>query len=116
MKNFFKVQQNDLIGINYEENDDKQLRKRFVDEIVPAADKEKVEKKGWGCTTFSGKQEFSFNYLKDTKEIEITYEWKEVCDFVARLINKTYTACYNIDTKTFSKQKILNGTTKREKK
>lgn len=110
MQNFFKVKQNDLIGINYEELDDKQLRRRLIDEIVPVADKEKVEKKGWGCTTFNGFEKFTYKYLKDTKEIEIVYKWKSVCDFVARQVNKTYSARYNIVTKTFSHYKSMKGT------
>ncbi len=112
--NFFKVNQNDLTGINYEEIVGKHIRERFIDEIVPAADKERVERKGWGCTAFSGKQDFSYRYFRNTNEIEITYKWKEVCDFVAKLIDKTYTVRYSLDTKMFSQVNFYN--LKEEKK
>lgn len=102
MKNFFKVSNNDLNKVNYEEIDGKQLRKRFIDEVVPVADKERVEKKGWGCISFTGIEDFQYRYFRNTKEIEFVYHWKSTCDFVAKLINKTYNSRYNLDTKEFS--------------
>lgn len=97
-----KVARQDLDGINFQELDGNEIRKKFIEEVVPNEDKERVKSKD-NCSMGSYLTDFTyFKYYSETKEIEIGYKWKINCEFLYKIINKTYIARYNIDTKTFS--------------
>lgn len=99
---FMKVIRQDLNGINLHELDGNEVQKRFIEEVVPKEDKEMIRSKD-NCSMGYYLTEFNyFKYHRQTKEIEISYKWKINCEFFYKIINKTYTARYNIDTKTFT--------------
>ncbi len=98
---FFKVLNNDLDGINYVALDGEALRDKFIAEIVPAKDKQHVKEKK--CDTGFHSSIFSYKYLRESKEIAISYKWKISCDFVYKIINKVYKATYSLNSSSFSK-------------
>ena len=100
---FFKVTTTDLNQVNYEEIDGASLRKRFIDEAIPESDKQWVQKKEKGCSMGSYYTDFDYTYDPGTKELNISYKWKISCDFLYKIIDKVYTAKYNLDTKQFTK-------------
>ena len=97
---FLKVLKEDLADPYILETDGQALRQKFLSEIVPEADKQKVAK----ATCSMGYQGggFSYTYNRQTKQLGITYKWKVSCDLI-RVLNKTYQAKYNIETKVFEK-------------
>lgn len=42
--------------------------------------------------------DFSYNYSPETRLLQVTYKWKITGD-LKRIINKTYTAQYNLNAK-----------------
>lgn len=102
MIKFVKVSREELAGINYNAIDGRVIRERFIKEIVPQADKDRVEKKDKACTMGYYFTEFSYKYLPATKEVEVSYRWKINCEFLYKIINKTYTSRYSFDTGLFS--------------
>ena len=97
---FLKVRLTD-IGNNYiSDIDGSLIRKKFIDEIVPKGDKDRVEKKSKNCSMGSEYGNFDYYYDKKSRLIEVNYKWKITCDFI-RVINKNYKSYYNLDNKTF---------------
>lgn len=101
IEDFIKVNTNELRAIDYEKLDGVMLRKKFIEEIIPEADKLGVARREKGCTTLYENPEFNYDYLRDSQEILITYKWKITCDFFFNVINKTYTTRLDIETMTF---------------
>jgi len=97
---FFKVKTYDLRGINFWELDGQFIRRKFLDEIVPSEDKAKSKRKSQGCILGSEYQDFQYLYDRKTGLLRIVCKWKVSCDFL-RVMNKTYQAYYQIDSKTF---------------
>lgn len=97
----FKVNTKNLTELNYEELDRDTLRNKFIDEIVLEADKKKIEIRSKDQTMFFENPLFTYFYNKITKRILFKYQWKLNGDFGVRIINKTYTAEYDIASKQF---------------
>ncbi|PQJ12297.1 hypothetical protein CJD36_000630 [Flavipsychrobacter stenotrophus] len=98
---FFKVATIELKYIDYNKIDGNEIRTTFFNEFVPAADKERVAKKEKNCSSSCHSATYSYKYMPLTHELEISYKWKIKCDFLYNIINKTYTAKYNVTTRTF---------------
>lgn len=97
---FFKVVSNDLSKMD--RLDGNKIRKEFIEQIVPTADKEKVKRKEKGCIFIFENPKFTYQYHKSSNTIQITYKWKISCDFL-KIINKTYTAKLNLTNYTLTK-------------
>ncbi len=102
MLRFWKVEKQALAGVSYKDIDGRVIRERFIKEIVPEDDKARVEKKEKSCTSSNIVAQFSYKYLQDARKVEISYRWKIGCDFLYKIINKTYTAHYSFDSNSFS--------------
>ena len=100
---FFKVSNTALTGIDYARLDGNVLRRKFIDSIVPQADKQKEKEAQNSCSTGNYAAEFKYKYYGDKKELEVTYKWKIGCDFVKKILNKTYTARYSLVSGEFIK-------------
>lgn len=100
---FFKVATTELKGIDYDKIDGNEIRATFFKEFVPVADKEMVTRKEKNCSNSYHSATFSYKYTPLTHELEISYKWKIKCDFLYNIINKTYTAKYNVLTCKFVK-------------
>lgn len=98
---FFKVKTSDLERMNLGNIDGAEIRKNFIEKIVPESDKQKVAKNEKMCSMGNYTGVYTYNYKKETKEILIKYKWRISCEFLFNIINKTYVALYNIETKTF---------------
>lgn len=97
---FLKVRLTDINKINLSGIDGNLIRQKFIDEIVPKTDKDRVEKKSKSCSMGSEYGNFEYYYDKKSRLIEVKYKWKITCDFI-RVINKNYKSYYNHDKKTF---------------
>lgn len=97
---FFKVTTADLNNINLEKLDGNEIRERFIEQIIPLSDKEKVNRKENQCSSLYYNPQFTYQYRKTENEILITYQWKISCDFLYKIINNTYTA--KLDLKNFT--------------
>ncbi|MGG9962317.1 hypothetical protein [Ferruginibacter sp. SUN106] len=98
--NFLKVRLTEISNINISDIDGNFIRKKFIDEIVPKMDKDKVEKKSKNCSMGSEYGDFDYYYEKKSGLIEVKYKWKITCDFI-RVINKNYKSYYNPGNKIF---------------
>lgn len=98
---YFKVNLSDLKPVYLENIDGLEIRKNFIEQVVPEADKNKVEKNAKNCSMTYYVPEFKYDYKKETNGIVITYKWRISCEFLFNIINKTYSALYDIETKTF---------------
>lgn len=76
------------------------IRKKFMDEIVPARDKLLVEKKSTDCSMGTGYDHFDYYYDRGKRQLLVKFKWKMTCDFV-KVINKTYEARFDIETHKF---------------
>lgn len=97
---FIKVSTNDIDGIIISDIDGNLIREKFLKEIIPNEDKEKVKRKSRECMSGTDYYDFEYSYNRQKKEVEIKYKWKVTCDFF-KVINKTYSATYNISNKSF---------------
>jgi len=97
---FFRVNNDELKGLNYKEFDGNFLREKFLAEVVPETDKQKVAR-GQELSTEFQRADFKYNYQPETKLLEVTYRWKIRRDFVESVINKTYRAVYDLNSKQF---------------
>jgi hypothetical protein len=97
---FIKVKIDDIKDINVLDIDGKMIRQKFIDEIVPKRDKERVARKSNDCSMGSDYWDFKYKYEKKTRLVEVEYKWKVSCDFI-RIIHKTYNATYSLDKKAF---------------
>ena len=97
---FIKVKAIDLQHINMSNIDGNFIRQKFIEEIVPASDKERVKRKSKSCSMGSTYSDFKYNYDRKTKLVEVKYKWKITCDFL-RVINKNYSSFYSLDKKAF---------------
>lgn len=95
-----KVLSKDINDIDIAGIDGNLLRKRFLEEIVPGEDKQRVKRKSQLCSSGTENAEFDYLYDRNKRVVEIKYKWKVTCDFF-KVINKTYTSKYNIDSKNF---------------
>ena len=100
---FFKVYKSDLSNINLLNLNGDTIRKKFIDQIVPNEDKVMVNQKKKQCSSQNINSKFTYNYKKQTNEVEIIYNWKISCDLIYKIINKTYYANYNINQGDFKK-------------
>lgn len=98
--NFFRVNNGELKDLNYQEFDGNFLREKFIAEVVPETDKQKVERNQESSIEFEHAA-FKYNYLPETKSLEVTYRWKIRRDYVVSVINKTYKAVYDLNSKQF---------------
>lgn len=100
--NFFKVASVDISGFHYSEVDGEEIRKRFMAEVIPAVEREKVERKEKNCGMAIYNSEYTYKYLRESHAFAISFKWKINCDFF-NIVNKTYRSNYYVDTKTFVK-------------
>jgi hypothetical protein len=100
---FIKVDKSYMKNIKLENLDGKLVREKFIDQVVPQTDKDRVKRKERQCTSQYINPQFTYNFNKLTNEVEIIYKWKISCDFIYKIINKTYTANYNINDAKFNK-------------
>lgn len=100
--NFFKVGSDELSGFHYKEVDGEEIRNRFMAEVIPTAEREKVERKEKNCGMAVYSSEYTFKYLRESHAYAIRFKWKINCDFF-NIVNKTYKSNYLVDTKTFVK-------------
>lgn len=98
--NFFRVKNDELTDLDYSEFDGKAVKDKFIAEVVPGSDKERVERKEKNIGMGFYRGGFRYNYQPETKLLEITYRWKITGDF-QRIINKTYNAKYDLNTRQF---------------
>lgn len=101
--NFIKVSNTELAKTNYTLLEGDSIRKKFIAEIVPEKDKQKgntFDK----CMMAYESGTFSYLFIEAANQLEVKYRWKVKCELVSTLINKTYTARYNISTQSFEKQ------------
>jgi hypothetical protein len=99
---FFKIKLSDLKSVNLANIDGMEIRKNFIEQVVQEADKNKVAKNEKNCSMTHYIPEFIYDYKKETNAILVTYKWRISCEFLFNIINKTYVALYNIETKTFT--------------
>lgn len=99
LTDFFKIKTNDLAQLDLNKLEGKTIRKQFIEEIVPAADKEKVERKKRPGASLYDNAAFTYQYNKNSGYILITYKWKVSGQYMFNIINKTYSA--NLDLKTY---------------
>lgn len=99
---FFKVETNELTKIDLDRLEGNSIREQFIEQFVPQSDKDKVKRREYGCISNITNTNFSYNYLKISNEILITYKWKITCGFIS-IINKTYTAKLNLTNYTLTK-------------
>lgn len=71
------------------------IRTRFISEIVPLVDKQKVRRRE--AQSMAGTESRVFKYIYHEKEnkILVIYKWKVTGDYI-RIIKKTYTALYDL--------------------
>lgn len=100
---FIKVKNSELIKTDYTVLDGDSIRKKFIAEIVPEKDKQKGNTDN-KCLTAYVSAAFHYAYNESTNQLEVKYHWKVKCEMVSTLINKTYTARYNISTQSFEPQ------------
>lgn len=99
---FFKIKTAELEQVNLEQLDGAQIRKRFTEEIIPESDKLLVRRKTkWDIITYFDSQ-FSYQYLPETKQLEVVYLWKKTGEFGRKIIHKEYRALYDPALKQFS--------------
>lgn len=92
----YKVRTSDLSKIDIDHIDVFAIRAQFEEQVVPAEDKKRAH--GSGCTAGAVGGGYNYRYLEDKNAMEINYRLKANCDFIVRLINKSYTAEYYFDT------------------
>lgn len=96
---FFKVQKSELEGIDYTKLGRNALQDRFFAEVVPPSDKERVAREQEACRG-SLPERFSIKntrYIPASKTLKISGKWQVPCNGWY-IINKTYTATYNLRT------------------
>jgi hypothetical protein len=101
--NFIKVSNTELAKTNYTLIEGDSIRQRFIAEIVPEKDKQRgnaAEK----CMMAYESGTFTYQFIEASNQLEVKYHWKVKCEMVSTLINKTYTARYNISTQSFEPQ------------
>ncbi|NML39942.1 hypothetical protein HHL17_22265 [Chitinophaga sp. G-6-1-13] len=99
---FFKVSNKELEGVDYESLDRDVLKSRFIAEIVPAADKTILGKKGLrNCRT--DYEAFDFIYHPEKKQLEMVYHWTIDCSYRLKKLRKHYTSQYDLASKQFVK-------------
>jgi|GEM_PF-2809641 len=102
---FIKVPNQELPSVGFIKLDGQELRKLFINEVIPQEDKNRVTRKDKNCTSGFYSKDFIYSYIKGTDEVEIICHWKIKCDFLYNIINKKYVVRYNIDKKEFVQQK-----------
>jgi hypothetical protein len=108
MIRLMKVTREELAGLDYNAIDGREIRERFVKEIVPEEDKQRVMKKEKSCSMSNVFYDFTYQYLPATREVEITYRWRISCEFLYKIINKSYTARYSFDSGAFTNATVVN--------
>ena len=98
--NFFRVKNEELENLNYSDFDGNAVRGKFMAEVIPASDKQRVEKEEEKPAMGFYRADFKYNYHPETRLLEITYRWKVSSDF-KRVIKRTYHAKYDINAKRF---------------
>jgi hypothetical protein len=110
---FFKVATTDLANINLDQLNGNEIRARFMEEIVPKNDKEKVKRRKKQCSyQFTDNPQFSYQYKKTEDCILITLNWNITCDFFFKTLNKKYMASLDLNSnqlKNQSKQSSLES-------
>lgn len=102
LKHFLRVKSEELRDVNYNDFDGETLREKFFETVIPSSDKQSVEqKKNDNMMAFSYKN-FKYDYDQGTKLLKVIFKWKVRSDFMS-VINKTYTAQYNVSTGQFVK-------------
>lgn len=102
---FFKVYNTELAKTNYTLLEGDSIRKKFIKEIVPEKDKLKGKRVD-NCWMSYESGTFSYLFIEATNQLEVKYHWKIKCELLGTIINKTYTARYNISTQSFEKQQL----------
>lgn len=97
----YKVRTGDLNKIDIDHLDVFAIHAQFQEQVVPAEDKKRA--RGNGCTGGSVGGGYDYRYIEDKNAMEINYRLKANCDFIIRLINKSYTAEYSFETGEFIK-------------
>lgn len=95
---FVKVRLIELGGVQLSTIDASELRLRFVNDVVPLADKNRLENSPFN----SGSERKKFSYALDAarQTIQISYKWTVKHDF-ASFLNRTYTATYDLASGSF---------------
>lgn len=104
---FIKIKTKDISNINISGIDGHLIRQKFIDEIIPEADKERVARKSKHCSMGTDHYDFTYTYDKHTRLLGMEHKWKITCDF-SRVINKVYTSHYDIDHKLFKNWTAAN--------
>jgi hypothetical protein len=99
---FIKVSNGQLPSGSFITLDGQELRRQFINTIIPQEDKSRVNRKDKDCASTTYSQDFKYKYIKETNEIEVDCYWKIKCDFLYTIINKQYKAKYNIDERQFA--------------
>ena len=101
---FYKVKNNFLTDIDYWHLNREEIEIRFKEEIIPLADKRKVNEKVAYLKPIDDKSRFDYTYIAAEKTMHISYRWKIECvPCISRIVNKEYQAKFNLITRQFIK-------------
>ena len=96
-KPFFKVNNIRLDQIGFSSLDEQEIPERFYKEVIPLKDRKKEK----DCNSISTSWNWEYRYLEEENAIEIRCRYKVKCEFLFTLVNKNYTALYDLNNKTF---------------
>ena len=102
LMDFLRVKNEELKEINYSEFDGQDMREKFYEEVIPQADKQRVERKTRDNMIGSTDTDFKYDYNQETKLLKVICKWTVRGDFM-RVISKTYTAQYDVNARQFVK-------------
>lgn len=99
---FYKVKNDFLSGIDYLHLNREEIESRFKEEIIPAADKKKVNEKITFYKSITDISRFDYTYLPAEKTMLVNYRWKIDCNTcLSRIVNKGYQAKFDLATRQF---------------
>ena len=99
----YKIRNNYLIRVDYKSINGDFIRMKFLDEVIPQEDKNRVSRKMKNCTSSFTSYDYNYRYVESDDQIEIQCLWKVKCDFLYNLIKKEYRANYDITKSKFIK-------------
>lgn len=99
---FYKVKNYFLTDIDYLHLNREEIETRFKEEIIPAADKKKVNEKLPNYKSINDISRFEYTYVPAEKIMQVVYRWKIDCNTcLSRAVNKVYRAKFSVVTRQF---------------
>ncbi len=101
---YYKVATTDLQGISFMEINGKEIKNKFIEEIIPLADKRKVAEKRRTYLVTTDESYYDIKYLKEEKALLVAYKWRITCPTcISRVVNKSYQAKFSLTNNQFFK-------------